>query len=199
MFDCKICNPFSQNTNFILSHFSNCESCGKLFHTKQGLRNHQSRDTGNNYACHRLQIISQRKIVQDEKKERKQNTASHKLQNYHADVSAGSHSKGSPLTAKEKVCIVNLYQSYANEGMPLKDAKDQVVKRLGIGERSVANTIKEMLENGTLEDNKNVKMKPNAYEKLAQEEIDDIRKIVHEHMRACDVKRMTEGAEGMCT
>ena len=37
------------------------------------------------------------KLFKMKKKERKQNTAIHKLQNYHAEVSAGSHSKGSPL------------------------------------------------------------------------------------------------------
>ena len=47
-----------------------------------------------------------------------------------------------------------------------------------------------MLVENDVKDNKNLRMTPNAYEKLAEEEIDDIRKLIHEHMRKCNVKRM---------
>ena len=53
-----------------------------------------------------------------------------------------------------------------------------------------------MLEHGNVQDNKNVRMRHNEFEKLDQEEIDDLRKLVHEHMRSCDVKRMDENNEG---
>ena len=53
-----------------------------------------------------------------------------------------AHPKGSPITAKEKICILNLYQSYVNEKMSVTDAKAETAKRLGYGENSVANAIK---------------------------------------------------------
>jgi hypothetical protein len=54
-----------------------------------------------------------------------------------------------------------------------------------------------MLEHGNVQDNKNVRMRHTEFEKLDQEEIDDLRKLVHEHMRSCDVKRMDENNEGL--
>ena len=47
-----------------------------------------------------------------------------------------------------------------------------------------------MIANGYVQDNKNMRKTPNAYEKLAEEDIDDIRKLVHEEMQKCNVKRM---------
>ena len=53
-----------------------------------------------------------------------------------------------------------------------------------------------MIANGYVQNNNNMRRTPNAYEKLAEEEIDDIRKIVHEEMQKCNVKRMNEQNEG---
>ena len=96
-----------------------------------------------------------------------------RLHKYQADVSAGPHSKGSPLLSQEKKCIVNLYQSYVNEGKPEKEAREETARRLQFGQHSVENAIKEMLSEGNVHNNKPVRIIPNAFEKLAQEEIDD--------------------------
>ena len=93
-----------------------CDNCQKLFGTEQGLQLHQSRDTAKNYGCHRLQFNTQKQAARDELLEKKNNINSVKLEKYHIDVSQGPHPKGSLITAKEKKCILNLYQSYINDG-----------------------------------------------------------------------------------
>ena len=108
----------------------------------------------------------------------------------------GPHKKGSPITAKEKKCILNLYQSFVNDGKSNKDARDETARRLQFGEKTVAFAIKEKLSLGEVHDNESTLMRCNAYEKLSDEEVSDLRKLVHEHMRKCNVKRMDEENEG---
>ena len=174
---------------FAMFHFSKCEYCEQLFKTAQGLQNHQSRSKAKNYGCHRLQILNQRKSVQNEALERKQNAKNLRLQKHHADVSMGPHPKGSPITAKEKRCILNLYQSYINEGKSNWKAKTETARRLDFGIQSIKNVIKEKLCEGVVHNNIKNLVCPNAYEKLAEEEINDLRKIVHTEMKNCNVIR----------
>ena len=134
-----------------------CESCQKLFETQQGLDNHQSRNTPQNRGCHRLQTLNKREDFQTEVNERKLNTKNVRLQNYHANVSMGPHPQGSPIQAKEKRCILNLYQSFLDDGKLIKEAKYETAKRLGFSEESITNTVKEMLANGYVQDNKNMR------------------------------------------
>ena len=174
-----------------------CDFCQKLFQTQQGLDNHQSRDNPQNRKCHRIQVLQNRDVIQGKANERKFNVKSVRLQNHHVNVSLGAHPMGSPIQAKEKRCILNLYQSFIDDGTSVKDAKHETSRRLGFSPESVTNTIKEMIANGYVQDNNNARRTPNAYEKLADEEVDDIRKIIHEEMRTCNVKRMTEENEGV--
>ena len=52
------------------------------------------------------------------------NIQQEKLQDHHVIVSLGPHQKGSPITAKEKRCILNLYQSFIDDdNMSPKEAK----------------------------------------------------------------------------
>ena len=76
---------------------------------------------------------------------RKQNMKSFRLQRYQPSVAVGPHAKGSLLTAKEKVCILNLYQSYINDGMNNWEAKEETAHRLQFGIKSVQSVIKEKL------------------------------------------------------
>ena len=101
--------------NAYFSNFSKCEYCQKPFSTARGLQSHQSRDTPKNYGCHRLQKLRERVATKREYKERKDNIQQEKLQDHHVIVSLGPHQKGSPITAKEKRCILNLYQSFLDD------------------------------------------------------------------------------------
>ena len=114
------------------------------------------------------------------------------MRKYQTNVSMGPHPKGSPVEAKEKRCILNLYQSYKDDGKTEKEARHETVRRLGFGHKTVRLVIKEVLSEGGVTDNKYARATPNAYEKLDEEEIEDIRKIVHGEMQKCnDVKRLT--------
>ena len=146
-----------------------------------------------NFSCHRLQTNTRKEAARNESLDLNNKIKGERLQKYQRSVSMGPHPKGSPVTAKEKRCILNLYQSYIDiDEKSEKDAKDETVKRLGFGLDTVRNAIKEMLATGGVTDNKASRVKPNAYEKLDEEEIDDIRKIIHNEMKKCTVKRITE-------
>ena len=105
----------------------------------------------------------------------------------------GPHPMGSPVEKKEKRCILNLYQSFRDDGMSEKKARCETATRLGFGRDTVRNVIKEMVTQRDVTDNTHAKMTPNAYEKLDDEEIDDIRKIIHGIFHSVNnVKRLTE-------
>ena len=76
--------------------------------------------------------------------------------------------------------------------MPEKEAREQTCKRLQFGDESVHNIIKEFIYERKVEDNKSIKMTSNAYEKLDEETVDELRKLIHAEMLKCNVKRMTE-------
>ena len=122
-----------------------CDYCHKLFGTEQGLQNHQSRDTAKNFGCHRLQINTQKQTARDELLEKKNNINSVKLEKYHINVSQGPHPKGSLITAKEKRFILNLYQSYLDDGKTEVEAREETGRRLQVGDESVRNIIKKYL------------------------------------------------------
>lgn len=169
-----------------------CDYCQKLFRSQESLDNHQSRTTTNNFGCHRLQTNTRKQAARDEIQERNENIKSFKLQKNNINVSQGPHPKGSLITAKEKKCILNLYQSYVDEKMPEKEAREQTCKRLQFGDESVRNIIKEFIYERKVEDNKSIKMTANSYEKLDDETVDELRKLIHAEMLKCNVKRMTE-------
>ena len=98
-----------------------CDSCQRLFETQQGLDKHQSNPK--NYGCHRLQTLHNRDVIQNEVNDRKINVQNVRLQNHHVNVSLGIHPMGSPIQANEKRCILNLYQSFLDDGKTLKEAK----------------------------------------------------------------------------
>ena len=90
--------------------------------------------------------MRERVATQREYKERKENIQQVKLQDHDVIVSLGPHHKGSPITAKEKRCILNLYQSFLDDDcMSPKEARKQTAKRLKFGIASVRLIIKEML------------------------------------------------------
>ena len=137
--------------------------------------------------------MRERVATQREYKERKDNIQQEKLQDHHVIVSLGPHQKGSPITAKEKRCILNLYQSFLDDGtMSPKEARNQTAKRLKFGIRSVRSVIKEMLRERNVEDNIKVRTSDNAHEKLSEDEEDELRQLIHNEMRKCNVSRMTE-------
>ena len=74
--------------------------------------------------------MGQRESARAEILQRKENTKNVWLQQNHPDVSIGCHTKGSPLVAKEKACILNLYQSYVNDTLPIKQAREETARRL---------------------------------------------------------------------
>ena len=149
-----------------------CESCQKLFETQQGLDKHQSNPK--NYGCHRLHTLNNRDVIQNEVNDRKVNVQNVCLKKHHVNVSMGIHPMRSPIQAKKKRCILNLYQSVLDDGKTIKEAKHETATRLGFGELTVANTVKEMIANGYVQDNKYMRRTGNAFGKLAEEEIDDI-------------------------
>ena len=108
------------------------------------MKGHQTRDNVGNYRCHRLQTVTRRKDARSEYLERQENIKNTKLLKGHENVSMGPHLPGSPITAKEKRCILNLYQSYRDDGiLSDKDARNETTKRLQFGETTVRQTIKE--------------------------------------------------------
>ena len=137
--------------------------------------------------------MRERVATQREYKERKDNIQQEKLQDHHVIVSLGPHQKGSPITAKEKRCILNLYQSFLDDdSMSPKEARKQTAKRLKFGIRSVRSIIKEMLHERNVEDNIKVRTSDNAHEKLSEDEEDELRQLIHNEMRKCNVSRMNE-------
>ena len=78
---------------------------------------------------------------------------------------------------------------FLNDGKLEQEAREGTARRLQFGRQSVANAIKEFLSTGNVTDNKSNLVSPNAYEKLAQEEIDDLRKLIHHEFKQCNVKR----------
>ena len=141
-----------------------CDNCQQLFGTQEGLTNHQSRTTTKNFNCHRLQVNTQKQTARNEILEKSEQLRSFKLGKDNINVSPGPHPQGSPITAKEKRCILNLYQSYVNEKKPEKEAREETCKRLQFGDESVRNIIKEFIHDRKVEDNKSVRMTSNAYE-----------------------------------
>ena len=99
---------------------------------------------------------------------------------------------GSPITWKEKRCIANLNQSYLTDGKSEVEASRETSQRLGFGIQSVKNTIKEFLSTGNLRDNQKNFLRSNSFEKLAEEEITDLRQIIHNTMKECNVKRLND-------
>ena len=106
-----------------------CDSCQQLFETQWGLDKHQSNPK--NQGCHRLQTFNNREFIQNKANKRKLYVKGLRLQNHHVNVSMGAHPQGSPLQAKEKRCILNLYQSFIDDGKVVKEAKFETAKRLG--------------------------------------------------------------------
>ena len=105
------------------SHSSKCDSCDTLFKNRRGLNKHQSRYK--NFTCHRLQTNTIKETARNEYLYRKENTRQERLQKFHRNVSMGAHPKGSPVEAKEKRCILNLYQSYIEDGISEKNARKE--------------------------------------------------------------------------
>ena len=71
------------------------------------------------------------------------------------------------------------------------EAKEETAHRLQFGIKSVQSVIKEKLSEGFVANSVSSISRPNAYEKLEEEEVDQIRKIIHMEMQNCDVKRLT--------
>ena len=90
-----------------------CDTCDRLFSTRRGLDKHQSRPK--NFSCHRLQTNTRKEAARNESLDLNNKIKGERLQKYQRSVSMGPHPKGSPVTAKEKRCILNLYQSYVDE------------------------------------------------------------------------------------
>ena len=138
--------------------------------------------------------MRERVAARNEYIERKENAKQVKLQDNDIIVSMGPHQKGSPIVAKEKRCILNLYQSFLDDGdnpRSPKEAREETAKRLQFGINSVQQIIKEMLYERNVTDNKNnLRSSPNAYEKLDEEEEHDLRQLIHNEMRKCNVSRL---------
>ena len=143
--------------------------------------------------------MRERVAAQKENRERKENLRQARLQEHHENVSMGPHHRGSPITAKEKRCILNLYQSFLDDGnKSSKEAREETAKRLQFGIGSVELIIKEMLSERNVEDNKkNLRESPNAHEKLDEDEENELRQLIHDEMRKCDVSRMNEENENV--
>ena len=76
--------------------------------------------------------------------------------------------------------------------MKEKEAREETARRLGFSPQSVVNIIKEMLSEGNVQDNKVNLNCRNSFDKLEEEEISDLRKLIHGEMQKCNVKRMDE-------
>ena len=138
--------------------------------------------------------MRERVAARNEYIERKENAKQVKLKDNDVIVSMGPHQKGSPIVAKEKRCILNLYQSFLDDGdhpRSPKEAREETAKRLQFGINSVQQIIKEMNYERNVTDNKNnLRSSPNAYEKLDEEEEHDLRQLIHNEMRKCNVSRL---------
>ena len=93
---------------------------------------------------------------------------------------------------KEKKCILNLYQSYIDDGNKTEvEAREETGRWLQFGDESIRSMTKEYLHERKVEANKSIPMTSNAHEKLEAEPKDDLRKLIHVHFRKCNIKRMT--------
>ena len=125
----KVFNSFKFLFSSIYSN-SVCGHCEKSFKSQQGLDNHQSRDNAENYGCHRLQKQTQKNEILQHASDRKNLISQTRLRQNQPDVSIGPHPSGSPLHVKDKRSILNLYQSYINDGFKTTIARSEVAKRL---------------------------------------------------------------------
>ena len=141
-----------------------------MFPSSQGLLSHQARSGPNNYGCRCLKILQQRDSARADKQQRIENVKRFRLRKNNVDVSMGPQVPGTPITSKEKHCILNLYQSYVDEEKSEVEAREEVQRRLQFSHSSVLNTIKEFLCEGNVFDNKHVRKMSNAHEKLAKDE-----------------------------
>ena len=163
-----------------MRHFSICEHCERSFRSQQGLDNHQSRTDSNHLACNRA-----KKLREDKEKKALDHHRKVRSSQVHLvygkeipDVSEGPHSSGSPIDASQKKCILNLFQSFCNDGLNTTNARIETAKRLQFSEHSVTQIVKEKLATGAVTSNSKNNPLKNAYEKLSDEEIEFLRKSV---------------------
>ena len=163
--------------------FSICEHCEKSFKSHQGLENHQSRTDSNHLACNRAKKVreeSENKAAEHHKK-----VLTSKVHLVYGkqipDVSEGPHSSGTPIDASQKKCILNLFQSFIDDGLNTTNARIETAKRLQFSERSVTLTVKEKIATGEVTSNPKNNGLKNAYEKLSEEEIESLRKMVRNY------------------
>ena len=62
--------------------------------------------------------------------------------------------------------------------MDTREARIETANRLQFSENAVTSTVKEKLATGDVIGNPNVRVVKNSYEKLAQEEVEELRKMV---------------------
>ena len=97
------------------------------------------------------------------------------------DVSVGPHPMGIPINSGQKKCILNLFQSLINDGQNTTKARIETAKRLQFSEHAVTQIIKEKIALEDVIDNAKNRELNNAYEKLSEEEVEELRKIVSTH------------------
>ena len=131
-----------------------CQNCGQIFATQQGLDKHQSQTKFDKIGCHRAQTLKRKSEVLEKANQRKELISNIKVKDIPSDVdlSTAPHTKGSPIDAKEKRCIINLFQSFRNDGMSFTDSKDETAKRLKFSEASVKHIVREKYATDTVED-----------------------------------------------
>ena len=141
---------------------------------------HQSRTDSSHLACNRAKKIREKEESKELDRNKAQLISEVKFYSNEPlpDVSHGPHPKGSPISAGQKKCILNLFQSYLNDGMTRQQARFETATRLQFSEKSVTSIVKEKIAIGEVSDNTKNRILCNAYEKLADEEIEDIRKLV---------------------
>ena len=100
--------------------------------------------------------------------------------------------KVSPIDVVENPSIFNVYQSYWDDGLSISVAKEETARRLRFEGKNIANTVKEMLSGNDIQSNSTLRMKPNAYKKLSEEEVEDISRLIHENACICNVKRISK-------
>ena len=164
----------------ISSTSSICEHCERSFPTEQGLKNHQSRTDSNHVACHRAQQNREKVEARKKFREIDGKISSVKLVcgTDLPDVSLGPHKQGSPINSSEKKCILNLFQSYINDGMNSRQARIETATRLQFSENSISKVVREKIATGYVTDNSKIRIEKNAFEKLADEEVETLRKLV---------------------
>ena len=90
-----------------------------IFTIWQYLDKHQSHTKFVKIGCHCAQTLKRKSEVLEKANQRKELISNIKVKDIPSDVdlSTAPHTKGSPIDAKEKRCIVNLFQSFRNDGM----------------------------------------------------------------------------------